>query len=65
MGKCVYVCVCVYVCMYVYTCVYLCVYVIVYVCVCVYVHAKPLQMCPALCNPMDYSPQGSSVHGIF
>ena len=23
------------------------------------------QSCPTLCNPMDYSPQGSSVHGIF
>ena len=22
------------------------------------------QSCPALCNPMDYSPPGSSVHGI-
>ena len=21
--------------------------------------------CPTLCDPMDYSPQGSSVHGIF
>ena len=27
------------------------------------VHAKPLQSCPVLCDPMD-SP-GSSVHGIF
>ena len=23
------------------------------------------QSCPALCNPMDYSPPGSSVHGIL
>ena len=23
------------------------------------------QSCPSLCNPMDYSPPGSSVHGIF
>ena len=22
------------------------------------------QSCPTLCNPMDYSPPGSSVHGI-
>ena len=28
-------------------------------------HAKLLQSCPALCNPMDYSPLGSSVHGIL
>ena len=24
-----------------------------------------LQSCPTLCDPMDYSPQSSSVHGIF
>ena len=23
------------------------------------------QLCPALCDPMDCSPSGSSVHGIF
>ena len=23
------------------------------------------QLCPTLCDPMDYSPPGSSVHGIF
>ena len=23
-----------------------------------------IQLCPTLCNPMDYSPPGSSVHGI-
>ena len=32
------------------------------VCVCVCVCA---QSRPALCNPMDRSPPGSSVHGIF
>ena len=26
-------------------------------------HAKLLQLCPTLCDPMDYSPPGSSVHG--
>ena len=26
---------------------------------------KLLQSCPTLCNPMDYSLPGSSVHGIF
>ena len=26
---------------------------------------KSLQLCLTLCNPMDYSPPGSSVHGIF
>ena len=29
---------------------------------CVYV--KLLQLCPTLCDPMDYSPPGSSVHGF-
>ena len=24
-----------------------------------------LQLCPTLCDPMDYSPPGSSVHGIL
>ena len=23
------------------------------------------QMCPTLCDPMDYSPPGTSVHGIL
>ena len=27
--------------------------------------AKSLQSCPTLCNPMDSSPPGSSVHGIL
>ena len=29
------------------------------------VHAKLLQLCPTLGDPMDCSPPGSSVHGIF
>ena len=29
------------------------------------VHAKLLQSCPALCDPVDCSPPGSSVHGIL
>ena len=28
-------------------------------------HAKSLQSCPTLCNSMDCSPPGSSVHGIL
>ena len=28
-------------------------------------HAKSLPSCPVLCNPMDRSPPGSSVHGIL
>ena len=27
--------------------------------------AKSLQLCPTLCNPIDGSPPGSSVHGIL
>ena len=27
--------------------------------------AKLLQSCPTLCDPVDCSPQGSPVHGIF
>ena len=29
------------------------------------VHAKLLQSCPTLCDPMDCSPPGSPVHGIL
>ena len=32
---------------------------------CARVHAKLLQMCPTLCDPMDSSPSGSSVYGIL
>ena len=28
-------------------------------------HAKSLQLCPTVCDAMDYSPPGSSVHGIL
>ena len=28
-------------------------------------HAKSFQSCPTLCNPVDSSPPGSSVHGIL
>ena len=27
--------------------------------------AKLLQSCPTLCNPIDGSPPGSPIHGIF
>ena len=32
---------------------------------CACVRAKLLQSCPTLCDPMNCSPWGSSVHGIF
>ena len=40
------------------------------VCICGYVSAavaaaKSLQLCPTLCDPIDGSPLGSSVHGIL
>ena len=36
------------------------------VCVCVHAHARSVaKSCPTVCNPMDCSPPGSSVHGIF
>ena len=46
---------------------YKCVCVCVCVCVCehTFLHAKSLQLCGTLCNTMDYSPPGSSVHGIL
>ena len=27
--------------------------------------AKSLQLCPTLCDPIDGSPPGSSIHGVF
>ena len=35
------------------------------VCVCVCAHTKSLQSCLTLCDPMDCSPPGCSVHGIL
>ena len=33
---------------------------------CVYIYTvKSLQSCPTLCDPMDCSPPGSSIHGIL
>ena len=29
------------------------------------VKVKSLSLCPTLCDPMDYSPPSSSVHGIL
>ena len=34
--------------------------------ICMHIHVSEVtQSCPTLCNPMDYSLPGSSVHGIF
>ena len=32
---------------------------------CVVCYAKSLQLCPTLCDPMDYNPSGSSLHGTL
>ena len=37
-----------------------CVFLLVILCVC-----SVTQSCPTFCNPMDYSPPGSSVHGVL
>ena len=34
-------------------------------CVCLHLCAKSIQLCPTLCDPVDHSPPGSSVHGIL
>ena len=38
------------------------IYIHIYMCVCV---VKVTQLCLTLCDPVDYSQSGSSVHGIF
>ena len=42
----------------------------IYICVCVCVQvyeseSEVAQSCPTLCDPMDCSPPGSSIHGIL
>ena len=44
---------------------YPCAYTSAWYIKCLIVCAKLLQLCPTLCDPMDCSLQGSSVHGIF
>ena len=36
-----------------------------FICLMWNMHAKLLQSCPTLCDPMDCSPPGSSLHGIL
>ena len=38
---------------------------IIYLTMCVYCVCSVTRSCLTLCDPMDYSPLGSSVHGIF
>ena len=44
---------------------YIYIYIYIYMCVCVCVCVLFTQSCLTLCNPMDYSPPSSSVHGIL
>ena len=66
LNVCVCVCACVWVCVCLCTCVCACICMCVraYVCVCTHMHIHTLG-CVQLCDPMDYSPPGSPVHGIF
>ena len=56
--------------MYTYIHTYICIYIYIhiqentYYTYAVLCYANLLQLCPSLCNPMDCSPTGSSVHGI-
>ena len=44
--------------------IYIYIYIYIYIHI-HFMHAQSLQSCPALCDPMDCSPPGSSVHGIL
>ena len=50
---------------YMYTGTHVYIYLYVYVCVCVCVCVLSHFSCVRLCNPMDCSPPGSSLHGIL
>ena len=41
-----------------------CVYIYIYIYLSLYMHAKSLQLCLTLCNPMDCSPPSSSAQGF-
>ena len=46
-------------------CMCVCVCVCGRTCTCMHVRVLVAQSCPTICNLLDYSPPGSSVHGIF
>ena len=54
-----------HVCVYIHVCIYTC----MCVCTCFYTHTHVCvlitQSCLTLCDPMNCSPPGSSVHGIL
>ena len=45
--------------------IYIHTYTYIYINTHTYIHTFVAQLCPALCNPMNCSPLGSSVHGIL
>ena len=49
------------ICMYI-TCI---LYMYIHIIYVYYMYIYIAQLCPTLCKPMDYSPPGSPVHGIF
>ena len=56
--------------MFIRTCVQACLLHVLHTCICmctcvVVVIVSVAQLCSALCDPMDCSPPGSSVHGIL
>ena len=55
----IYVCVCIYIYSALKYILYI-TYITLCAVLCLVTHS-----CPTLCNPMDYSPSGSSVHGIL
>ena len=55
----IYVCVCIYIYSALKYILYI-TYITLCAVLCLVTHS-----CPTLCNPMDYSPPGSSVHGIL
>ena len=56
---------CVCVCVYREIINYMRVYIYTYTYMCACVHAKSILSGPDLCNSVDYSPPGSSTHGVL
>ena len=41
------------------------IYIHIYICICIYMKVLVTQLCSTLCDPMDCSTPGSSIHGIL
>ena len=63
----IYICVCVHIYIFIYVSCSVCIFICMYIYMYIYsvVKISVTQSCPTLCNTMDYSPPGSSVHGIL